>query len=85
MRELLIVLGLLVPDLTERVATEAAVTVNTRAPDVVTDKCCGLCVNGIVTHGDGHKTPCRCPPDCKCKAKKAEPPTCVSGTCALKR
>lgn len=84
MRELLIVLGLLVPDLTERVATEAAVTVNTRAQEVVADKCCGLCVNGIVTHGDRHKTPCRCPPDCKCKSKRGDP-TCVSGTCALRK
>jgi hypothetical protein len=21
----------------------------------------------VITHGDGHKTPCPCPPACKCK------------------
>ena len=31
-------------------------------------ECCGECKGtGYITHGDGHKTPCPCPPGCKCK------------------
>ena len=84
MRELLVILGLLTPDMTARVAAEAAVTLNTRPATVAPSQCCGQCKNGIVTHGDGHRTPCPCPPDCKCK-QKSQPPVCTSGTCALKK
>lgn len=85
MRELLIVLGLLVPDMTPRVAVEAAVTINALPPAPVSEacKCGGTCVNGVITHGDGHRTQCPCPATCKCRSKTTQP--CVSGTCALKK
>ena len=83
MRSLLILLGLAAPDMTARVATEAAVTINQPiAPVPVTDKCCGECKGGWITHGDRHRTPCPCPATCKCKAKSQ---TCESGTCALRK
>ena len=87
MRSLLLLLGLAAPDMTARVAAEAAVTINQPLAPVVApvaDKCCGECRNGVITHGDGHKTPCPCPASCKCKAK-SQTPICESGTCALKR
>jgi hypothetical protein len=31
------------------------------------DECCSQCENGWITHGDGHRTPCPCPPTCRCK------------------
>jgi hypothetical protein len=66
-------------DYTAAVAVRAAYVINTQA-DPVVKKCCGLCRNGVITHGDGHQTPCPCPPDCKCKTK-AE---CKDGTCPAK-
>lgn len=36
------------------------------------DDCCGQCVNGWITHGDGHRTPCPCPPTCRCKRASQE-------------
>lgn len=69
------------------VAVNAAYTINTQAaPAPVASDCCGRCKNGIITHGDGHTTPCPCPPDCKCKTKGAvvHPPICISGTCKAK-
>jgi hypothetical protein len=34
-------------------------------------KCCQDCAGtGTIRHGDGHATPCPCPPQCKCKAGK---------------
>jgi hypothetical protein len=30
-------------------------------------ECCSQCENGWITHGDGHRTPCPCPPTCRCK------------------
>lgn len=85
MRELLLMLGLVSPDMTARVAAEAAVTINqpvTVAP--VKDTCCGQCKGGVITHGDGHKTACPCPATCKCKAKPQQT-ICESGTCAVRR
>lgn len=82
MRSILILLGLAAPDMTARVATEAAVTINQPVVVKPVDECCGNCKNGVITHGDGHKTPCPCPSTCKCKAKSQ---TCESGTCTLKR
>jgi len=36
-------------------------------------ECCAECKGtGFVVHGDGHKTPCPCPPTCKCKASKCD-------------
>ena len=33
--------------------------------------CCKQCKGtGFITHGDGHKTPCPCPPNCPCKKPK---------------
>ena len=61
------------PILTERVAVEAAYTLHTRAVEPVAKECCGSCKNGFIVHGDGHKTPCPCPPDCECK-RPADPP-----------
>jgi hypothetical protein len=42
----------------------------------VPEKCCGLCKNGKIVHGDGHVTECACPPGCKCKAKSVLLPEC---------
>lgn len=69
------------------VAVNAAYTINTQAaPAPVASDCCGRCKNGILTHGDGHTTPCPCPTDCKCKTKGAvvHQPICISGTCKAK-
>lgn len=68
------------------VAVEAAYTVVTYTEET---KCCGLCVDGLITHGDGHETPCACPPDCACKAKSVmhKPAVlhpCPNGKCNLK-
>lgn len=77
-----------VPCLTPMVSAEAAYTLNT-TQSVVVRECCGLCNNGIVTHGDGHVTECACPDDCKCKAKTVKHPQatlhpCPDGKCKLK-
>lgn len=58
------------PDMTGPVAVHAAYVINTReAEGPAKDECCGACNGtGFITHGDGHKTPCPCPPDCECKA-----------------
>lgn len=46
--------------------------------------CCQECVGGIITHGDGHKTPCPCPATCSCKSKsKQEKQPCETGSCQL--
>lgn len=43
-------------------------------------ECCKQCKGtGFITHGDGHKTPCPCPPNCPCKKTKAV--VCTTGTC----
>jgi hypothetical protein len=62
------------PTYTERVAVEAAYVVMTYSPPKA--KCCGLCKNGKVVHGDGHVTDCLCPAGCACKSKK-ECKTCL--------
>jgi hypothetical protein len=84
------------PILTERVAVEAAFTLHTAKVEPVKKVCCGACKNGFIIHGDGHRTPCPCPPDCKCKQPAAPPPAqpivqpparkvgttkCVNGQC----
>lgn len=84
MRSLILLLGLAAPDMTARVAAEAAVTISQPVVMPVADKCCGECKGGWITHGDGHKTPCPCPATCKCKAKPQQN-ICESGTCALKK
>lgn len=34
--------------------------------------CCTDCGGkGVIVHGDGHRTPCPCPPSCRCKATGA--------------
>lgn len=86
---LLLAIGLIAPDSTARVAVEAAYVLQTSAPPA-TKECCGACKNGVITHGDGHKTPCPCPADCKCKTKGAvtHPPViikCENGICTPKR
>ena len=66
MRELLLLLAPL--DYTPSVAVEAAYVLQQPAetkPEK--EKCCGQCKCGVITHGDGHKTPCPCPPTCKCR------------------
>lgn len=55
------------PVMTGPVAVHAAYVIHT-APAVEDVRCCGSCKGGLITHGDGHKTPCPCPPDCECKA-----------------
>jgi hypothetical protein len=65
MRELLLLLSPL--DYTASVAVEAAYVLQQPAKTPEKDQCCGQCKCGIITHGDGHKTPCPCPTTCKCK------------------
>ena len=90
MNSLLLWLGLIAPaDVTIPVAVQASYTLHTQATSPVVQECCGLCENGIITHGDGHKSPCPCPPDCKCKAV-THPPTilraeCPDGKCTPKK
>lgn len=60
-------------DYTPRVAVEAAYVLNTSKFPDPKPECCGLCKCGIITHGDGHKTMCACPSDCKCKTQ-CKPP-----------
>ena len=80
MRSLLILLGLAgPPDMTAPVAVEAAYVIHTQTFEDA-KQCCGQCKNGVITHGDGHRTPCPCPPDCKCKAV-AHPPTIIRADC----
>lgn len=44
-------------------------------------ECCTQCKGtGYITHGDGHRTPCPCPPTCVCKKPKAAQP-CPDGKC----
>lgn len=60
------------PDMTGPVAVHAAYVIHTQQVDKPSKECCGECKGtGVITHGDGHKTPCPCPPDCKCKAAKS--------------
>jgi hypothetical protein len=45
------------------------------APEPKPDECCNACKGtGYITHGDGHRTPCPCPPTCPCKKPKAGQP-----------
>jgi len=74
-KTLLSLLGLMSPDLSAAVAVNAAYTLHTHAAPVP-EKCCGLCKNGKIVHGDGHVTECACPPGCKCKAKSVLLPEC---------
>lgn len=75
-------------DMTPWVSANAAYTINTSAPAKETTKCCGLCDRGMITHGDGHQTPCPCPPGCECKTAVRHPPAklhaCPDGKCELK-
>jgi len=79
-------------DMTIPVAVSVATVMHTykqAAPEVV-DECCCQCVGGIITHGDGHKTACPCPPTCKCKRAVTHPPAvlhtqCKDGKCTPKR
>lgn len=66
-RELMLLLGLVSPDLTPRVAVEASYTLHTGSTPAPAPKC--ECVGGVITHGDGHTTPCPCKP-CRCHAPK---------------
>lgn len=89
LESILLMIGLSAPDLTGSVAVEAAYVLQA-APQIAVKQCCGACRNGVITHGDGHKTPCPCPDDCKCKTKGAitHPPAiirCENGTCTLKK
>lgn len=68
-------------DYTPAIGVEAAYVIATRVPDVAPQQCCGLCKNGIITHGDGHTTKCACPETCKCKARS----DCKDGTCTPKK
>jgi hypothetical protein len=77
-------------DMTGPVAVQAAYVIHTQATDEADAKCCGACNGtGFITHGDGHKTPCPCPPDCECKAVRHPPSVlkadCKDGTCAPKK
>jgi hypothetical protein len=58
------------PDMTGPVAVHAAYVIHTTQSATPAKDCCGECKGGFITHGDGHKTPCPCPPECKCKQKK---------------
>lgn len=66
-----------IDDTTAQVAVEVAYAL--LQPKPVVAKCCGQCKSGIITHGDGHKTQCPCPPTCECRTKsvlKAECKEC---------
>jgi hypothetical protein len=65
------------------VAVHAAYVIHTQQADTPAKECCGECQGGFITHGDGHKTPCPCPPDCKCKATKSV--LCPDGKCEQKK
>jgi hypothetical protein len=77
------------PDMTGPVAVHAAYVIHTQQVDTPSQKCCGVCKGGFIVHGDGHKTPCPCPPDCKCKAVTHPGvivhQTCPDGTCTPKK
>lgn len=85
MNSLLLFLGLVAPpSMVGPVAAHAAYVIHTQAPEQT--KCCGACKGGVVTHGDGHKTPCPCPPDCLCKAVRHPPAVlCPDGKCTSKK
>ncbi len=55
-------------DYTARVAVEAAYVLAVPEP-AKPQQCCGQCKCGVITHGDGHRTMCPCPSDCKCKTQ----------------
>jgi hypothetical protein len=41
------------------------------APTPKPETCCSDCGGtGMITHGDGHRTPCPCPASCPCKRSK---------------
>lgn len=41
-------------------------------PEPPRPDCCSDCGGkGYIVHGDGHRTPCPCPPTCKCKRAPA--------------
>ena len=82
MTDLLVFLSLISPpDMTGPVAVHAAYVIHTQDFDDPSKKCCGACNGtGFVTHGDGHKTPCPCPPDCECKTVK-HPPALLKQDC----
>ena len=66
MTDILVFLSLIAPpDMAGPVAVHAAYVINTASAPV--SECCGVCKGGFITHGDGHKTPCPCPPECECK------------------
>jgi len=70
--EILLALGLVAPEYSERVAVNAAYSLLSKE-DAAPQKCCGLCKNGKIKHGDGHLTNCPCPDTCECKAVKHDP------------
>jgi hypothetical protein len=61
--------GLAAPDYTGAVAVQAAYVIHTQREAAPVQECCGLCNGGIIVHGDGHTTPCPCPPECPCKKR----------------
>lgn len=72
------------PDMTGPVAVHAAYVIHTQQADTPSQECCGECKGtGFITHGDGHRTPCPCPPDCECKAVRHPPAVlnCEDGSC----
>jgi hypothetical protein len=69
-------------NLVPTVGVHAAYAIHATPSVVVPAECCGRCKNGVITHGDGHTTPCPCPSDCKCKAKTlVHEPICITGSC----
>lgn len=49
--------------------------------------CCKDCKStGFITHGDGHRTACPCPADCRCKKTPgSSSAACETGDCKVKR
>jgi hypothetical protein len=46
-------------------------------------KCCGECGGtGVLVMLDGHRVPCPCPPDCKCKGG-TKSKDCPDGSCSI--
>ncbi len=71
MKWLLALLPLTLADMTPRVAVEAAysLTAGTDKPSPAPGGCVSgcKCDNGLLIHGDNHKTRCKCPKTCPCQ------------------
>lgn len=49
------------------VARASLIDAKPAPPDDDDEKCDCPCVGGWIVHGDGHRTPCACKPECECR------------------